>query len=581
MATLKDILGLFVTQWYPGIHLKYTELCNTLSQEDKTKYLDSINLLALLLRIPGINIVATNYMNEKHGLSKEDSPNQLSPDLLLTFWEILPSFIIAHPQIALLIHNLTPVLSFDNSYKIFPHLISLRNSYLINEFISKQSNNSILSTVGYLFSSNNNELISQLFPFFLKREVNLISFCIYPEFKEEILTASLSSNLLGVISNINLSYLLVYLKNGKIKQDSKLFTAFCIYIKKFFVPDLDLDSLLTPASVFDSIIKKYPDLLNEKPFSDQIEQIIEQAKTIVVYHQTDQVEQFAQSLIRDGNCDEFSKSIASVTISSLIITYAIEKNLLIRLILFLKQIGVVEFPSFLTAKLLRIAPNQIEKISSIHAIPSIASAFVTGKLNPKIEELCITKPYLILKALYIIATFDSERKHKYDFPPEILSLIQKVNFQNLEIPKGAPSYIKKFKYNGSPDSLVIFYTNAFNDKTLTNKYFEMDKDFHKKLEKITKVYYPDFVFDSDKNNAKNNFPRSIYKNDNKDDTPLYISMYGIELPDLPEDSFNSRLLNSSYNDPMLTTTLNSVINNDDDELDDFDNILISGVGNFS
>lgn len=579
MPTIKDILNLFVTQWYPEINLKYVDLCDGLAQEDKKKYLDSIHLLALLLRIPGINMVATNYMHEKHNLSKEESPSQLKPEILMKFWETLPTFIIEHPKIALLLHNLTPVLSFDNSYKIFPHLISLQNSYLINEYISKQPKELIHLTISYLFSSNNNELISQLFPFFLKRDANLISFCIYPEFNEEVLTASLSSSYMGLMSKLNLAYLLFYLKNGKIKPNSQLFTAFCIYIKKFFVPKLDLNEPPSAQSVFDSTTKKHPDILNEKPFADLVGQALEQSKAIVELHQVDKIEQFARSLVGDGNCDEFSKYIAAVTISGLIITYAIEKKLLINLILLLKQIGIVEFPSFLTAKLLRIAPNQIEKISSLHAIPSIASTFITGKLNPNVEKLCLNKPEQILRALYIIATFDPDRKQLYSFPPDFLSFIQKVDFKGMEIPNSFPDYIQKYKYNGNPESLVIFYTNAFNDKTLTNKYFEMDKNFKKRLNKIVKTYYPNLASDSDTNNSKNNFPYSEADKNDDDRTELYISLYNFELPDETEN-FNTCLMSSGYNNPMFTTTMNSVMNGGDDGLEEFQDLMISGVGNF-
>ncbi|KAK8860198.1 hypothetical protein M9Y10_011862 [Tritrichomonas musculus] len=567
METIKEILNLFFTAWTPEIRFKYTSLCDKLSLEDKKQHLDSINLLAILIKVQGIEMIAFNSLYKKYNMINDDFLNQLPSEVLLRFWESLPQYICIHPQIALSLNNLVPVLEFDDSYKIFPHIIALSNPYLLNEFITRQSNKMVLKSLGYLFSSDNTDLICQIYPFFLKKEPNLISYCIQPDLKEEILTTALISNMTGKISSLNLAYLLMFLKNGKIKQDSKLFKAFGFYIKKFFIPDLNLNTI-TSASLFDTLTQKYPELVNEKPFTDHVIQTIEEAKLIVEDHRVNKIESFANDLISNGNNEEFNKYIAAAAISGLISSYIVDKNLLIKLILLIKQLQIVEFPDFLTVRLLRKDPNQIEKISSFHAIPAIASSFINGKLNPKVAELCSSKPYQIVKALYLIAVYDQERKKNYPFPSDFQSFINTVDFKNMKIPKGAPDFIKTFKFNGNADSLQTFYTNAFNDKNLTYKYFDIDKNYISRLVKIAKKYYPEFSYENKKDFS--NFPQNVEEVEINEN--LFVTR--VEM-DLPEESFNSCLMSSLYN-PDFTNTLNTI--NNDDDLEEYANLFMSTIG---
>lgn len=550
MKQLKDILDLFFSTWKPANQFKFLDLCQQLKEKE---FINSIHLAAILLKIPDINLLSYKILYEKYNLSHDKRLQDLPSKILIQFWDHLPKLILINPTLSLFLHNFSPLLIFPNSHQILPQILTLSqtSSFLIVEYIQNLSIEELHQSLTLLFSSKQNvDLLYQYFPLYLRRQPDLILNAINPEFNESLFLTSISSNYLGRVSQDLLAYFYLMLYKGIFKEGSEIFKALCIYLKKFFLPNLnDNYENLSPNDVAYDLDMEY-NLQSYKPFRDFIIQTIEEANSIVCLHSDEKVEGFASDLIYNKN-DDYMKQIATATISALILSYPININALNKLVLMMKDARIVPFPSHLVLKLLsRNQPGLIEKLSSVNPYMCIASALVNGKVSPQIDKICLHQPYPIIKTLYLLAVTEGSTKN-YEFPPELLTFLRKVDFGSMKIPSSAPEFIKNYTFISVNEVAPHFYSEAVKI-TAEIPRFNANHQFRKRIKSITNEFFPDMFTFNDENPDEELKIQTVDSPVNMEDLYMTVNQK-ISIP----DDLDTMLSRSGYHDSTLLNSLTS------------------------
>ena len=556
MSEAKEIINFLLSPWTQNTPEKFRTLITKYTSNQKT----SILILAVLLQIPGVNTIAYNEL-KKNFYYLTHTLLSLPPAQLNNFWKDLVGFVQINPQLEHFLNQFTSILKYSGSSEIFPYIISLRNITLLSKFILLQDEDNLKQAATNLLSSDDVHLVSQVFPLILEKNPNLIYMSIVPVFRPQVLTSCLLSNWVGNISEKNVSLILALVKDGYIKQNTEIYYAFCYYMKKHFIPRLNIP--ISSNDLIQEIVKTFPNIMKQKSMQVKLAEIVDKAKNIVKFHRVDEIEKFAQDLL-NGNDNE--KTVACLTISALIITYPIEKNVLINLLLMLKSFNVnIEFPEFLAEKLLRSDFNQLEKLKQKGMIFTILIAIIKSQsINLNLSNTNDHDLIDIIKGIFIAATSNYCRSKSISITQELASILYKINFTNA------------FKNNKS--SLKFFHSKILNNFDFTSKNavqlydeilksteafppFKINKMFNQKLELF-------FSQDDDDND---------YENDQINDDIMKganITMVGLEMPNF-DNEFDEILLKSGYQDSLCSPI--GTISNDFNE-EDIAKFLISNTG---
>ncbi|OHS95317.1 hypothetical protein TRFO_38587 [Tritrichomonas foetus] len=543
-----QVLDLITSQWTPETPSKFVTLCANV----KSTEIYPLYVLVVLLQIPGCNHIAFNELCKKvcHPIKKLSS---LPKEILLDFWNSVTGYITKKSILKKYLTQFTPVLKFDDSTQILPIIITLRNVYLLHEYLSLLNFDDLNNAAAKLISSKDTELVCQIYPFIVSKRPNLIVNCFEPRFKPAVLSVCLFSNQIGKISQENFARCLFLLKNGSIQPDSELYYAICYYAKRYFVPDLDLNNK-SIQYVTEIIESSMPTIKRERIMMKETNKLVDEAKDIINHHIVDQIEPFAEKMMNKGDDEKF---IAAATISALIITYPVDKNIIIKLILLLKELKLIVFPMHLAGKLLRQDPNFIEKLKLQSPVFAVLNAVLKGSFVSKLH-INVNKPRQILKGLYVAATSDYCRKNDIKLSQEFSAFLFGLDLSKC---KKAPKLIS----NGVKSS--IWNDFDFNSKNAVQFYNEILKSkeelstFKSKIfsEKLDTLFAP--TPDETVNNEQfevDNLTLTIVGGMNLP------SRFDMENDDDDDNEFDQSLFNSGYHSRDLMSTLND---DDDDDID--------------